>query len=85
MFPNLFAGVMVLEFVLGSCEQPVVVARELFRALRMVDEAGVQAVVVEGVRDCDEGLAVMNRLRKAATRVVRPGGHEGIITQHAEK
>ncbi len=63
----------VLHFILGSFEQPVTVARELFRALRMVDEAGVQAVVVEGVRDCDEGLAVMNRLRKAATRVIRPG------------
>ena len=29
-----------------------------------------QVAVVEGVRDRDEGLAVMNRLRKAATRVL---------------
>ena len=47
------------------------VARGLFAALRLADEMRVSAVVVEGVADRDEGAAVMNRLRKAASRVVQ--------------
>ena len=47
------------------------VARGLFAALRLADELRVSAVVVEGVADRDEGAAVMNRLRKAASRIVR--------------
>ncbi len=46
-------------------------ARGLFAALRLADEMRVSAVVVEGVADRDEGAAVMNRLRKAASRVVQ--------------
>ena len=66
--------VEVVEYVLGSLDNPATVARELFVALRLADELGVGAVVVEGVLDTDEGLAVMNRLRKAASSVVRLEG-----------
>lgn len=62
--------VEVVEYVLGDFDAPVVVARELFLALRLMDELGVSAIVAEGVREGDEGFAVMNRLRKAASRVV---------------
>jgi L-threonylcarbamoyladenylate synthase len=56
--------------VLGDLAHPAEVGRQLFRALRLMDEQGVGAVVVEGVMEEDEGLAIMNRLRKAASRVV---------------
>lgn len=64
------ASPQLLEYCLGSLEQPALVARELFGALRAADEAGADAIVVEGVGESHEGLAVMNRLRKAASRVV---------------
>lgn len=67
-------GVEVVEYMLGSLDDPASVARELFVALRLADELGVGAVVVEGVLDTDEGLAVMNRLRKAASSIVRLEG-----------
>ncbi|KAJ3013067.1 hypothetical protein HKX48_005936 [Thoreauomyces humboldtii] len=48
------------------------VAQELFKALRSMEQRGVTIILVEGVSEDGEGLAVMNRLRKAAssTRVV---------------
>ncbi|AEH25505.1 L-threonylcarbamoyladenylate synthase [Pyrococcus yayanosii] len=42
------------------------VARNLFRALREMDKRGVDVIVAEGVEEKGLGLAVMNRLRKAA-------------------
>lgn len=60
----------VREYVLGALDAPGVVARELFVALRLMDDLGVDLIVAEGVVESDEGLAVMNRLRKAASRVV---------------
>ena len=64
-------GLQVVEYVLGSWEQPAVVAQQLFVGLRAVDELGVEAIIVEGVWEVHEGLAVMNRLRKAAGRTVK--------------
>jgi L-threonylcarbamoyladenylate synthase len=60
----------VVEYVMGSLGDAATVARELFRALRLADELKVAFVVVEGVREEAEGLAVMNRLRKAASQIV---------------
>lgn len=56
------------------------VARGLFSALRDLDSEGVQVIYVEGISDVavgyDDGVemavAVMNRLRKAATERVMP-------------
>jgi len=42
----------------------------LFDALRSLDAPGVAAILVEGVAEHGEGLAIMNRLRKAAATVV---------------
>lgn len=72
----------LLVYCLGSLDRPDVVASELFAALRAADEAGADAIVVEGVGEAQEGLAVMNRLRKAAAAVVtvptEPGSESGM-------
>jgi L-threonylcarbamoyladenylate synthase len=47
------------------------VATGLFAALRGMDRLGVRTVFVEGVSDGGAGAAVMNRLRKAASVVVK--------------
>ncbi|PNH10570.1 tRNA threonylcarbamoyladenosine biosynthesis protein sua5 [Tetrabaena socialis] len=59
-----------LEYVLAHVSQPAEVASQLFAGLRYMDEQGVATIVVEGLRDEGVGAAVMNRLRKAASRVV---------------
>lgn len=61
---------VVREYVLGDLTTPAVVAQQLFVALRVMDELGVTTMVVEGVPEAGEGLAVMNRLRKAASQTV---------------
>ncbi|BFZ57942.1 hypothetical protein PYCC9005_004998 [Savitreella phatthalungensis] len=50
------------------------VASNIFSVLRELDGI-VDIVFVEGVSEAGEGLAVMNRLRKAATVVLARGGH----------
>lgn len=45
-------------------------AHNLFKMLREVDELGVLLILVEGVEETGDGLAVMNRLAKAAFEVV---------------
>lgn len=45
-------------------------ANRLFKLLREVDESGVDVILVEGVAEQGDGLAVMNRLTKAAYLVV---------------
>ena len=71
LYPSDLGPHRVIEYVLGCLGDSGSVARELFAALRLADELGVAAVVVEGVGEEDEGMAVMNRLRKAASRVVQ--------------
>ncbi|AEC51980.1 sua5 superfamily-related protein [Pyrococcus sp. NA2] len=51
-------------FFLGRSVEEV--ARNLFKALRYMDRAGVDIVIAEGVEEKGLGLAVMNRLRKAS-------------------
>jgi L-threonylcarbamoyladenylate synthase len=60
-----YAPVDVLKS-LGSREDLAGVARNLFRLLREFDEEGVDVIIAEGVSSEGLGLAVMNRLRKAA-------------------
>jgi L-threonylcarbamoyladenylate synthase len=55
---------------LGSRRDLPGVARRLYHALRRVDEMGVDAAIVEGYPEEGVGLAVMNRLRKAAVKRV---------------
>ncbi|KAJ3175839.1 hypothetical protein HDU87_005667 [Geranomyces variabilis] len=56
------------EIELGTV--PAHVAQGLFAALRELEARGVAVILVEGVGEELEGLAVMNRIRKAASRVV---------------
>ncbi|KAK9484907.1 DHBP synthase RibB-like alpha/beta domain-containing protein [Lipomyces starkeyi] len=51
------------------------ISRNLFAHLREVDEAGVDLIIVEGVGEEDEGAAIMNRLRKAATEILDTDQH----------
>jgi L-threonylcarbamoyladenylate synthase len=52
--------------VVGARREPRTIAKNLFRVLREFDEEGVEVVLSEGIRPEGIGLAVMNRLRKAA-------------------
>eukprot|EP01126_Amoeba_proteus_P061583 TRINITY_DN8280_c0_g2_i1.p1 TRINITY_DN8280_c0_g2~~TRINITY_DN8280_c0_g2_i1.p1 ORF type:complete len:429 (+),score=76.48 TRINITY_DN8280_c0_g2_i1:120-1289(+) len=46
------------------------VARLLFSALREMDTKGVDLIIMEGISEQNEGLAVMNRIRKAASQIL---------------
>ena len=50
---------------------PVAIAHGLFNALRELDNQGAEIVIVEGISEENQGLAVMNRLRKAASEIMR--------------
>ncbi len=54
------------RFTLGE-----IVARGIFAALRDLDQEGVDVILVEAINEEERGLAVMNRLRKAASRIVK--------------
>ncbi len=55
----------------NNSHQNKVVARGLFSSLREMDEVGVDIVFVEGIKEAGRGLAVMNRLRKAASEIIK--------------
>lgn len=63
-----YTGVATLE--LGSRQNLYEVARNLFKTLREVDELKVDTAIVEGFEEQGIGLAIMNRLRKASSRIV---------------
>lgn len=46
------------------------ISRNLFAMLREVDDQGMDLIIVEGIDETDEGLAVMNRLKKAASTII---------------
>ncbi len=50
----------------GSRKHPATIARNLFRLLREFDEEKVDLIIAEGIIPRGLGLAVMNRLRRAA-------------------
>jgi L-threonylcarbamoyladenylate synthase len=53
----------------GSRQNPAAIASRLFAALRQLEGRGVDVILAEGIEPRGLGLAVMNRLRRAA------GGH----------
>ncbi|MEG0048846.1 MAG: L-threonylcarbamoyladenylate synthase [Clostridia bacterium] len=66
--PN-YTGVQALS--IGSLEKPETVARELFAVLRQMDEEKIEKLTCEVLAPEGIGLAIMNRLsRAAAFRVV---------------
>lgn len=63
---HLYRGAADLVVVCGSLADPGSTAQELFAALRRFDEAGTTFMLAEAFPEEGIGLAVMNRLRKAA-------------------
>ncbi|KZP00240.1 translation factor [Calocera viscosa TUFC12733] len=59
----------VQRFSLGNRSNPAEAAHRLFDGLLTLDREGVDVILVEGVDEVKEGLAVMNRVRKAAGEV----------------
>ncbi len=57
--------------ILGSREEHSTVAKRLFDALRKLDNMEVEVIIAEGLEDRDMGKAVMNRLRKASTQILK--------------
>jgi L-threonylcarbamoyladenylate synthase len=55
--------------LLGSDLAPI--ARNLFETFREMDKFGMDIVLVEGVAEQGVGLAIMNRIRKAATLTIK--------------
>ncbi|MDW7675772.1 MAG: L-threonylcarbamoyladenylate synthase [Bacillota bacterium] len=53
-------------FVLGSRDDMEEVGRQIYRVLRECDQLGIELIVVEAYPPTGVGLAVMNRLDKAA-------------------
>lgn len=52
--------------VLGNRHEPAVLAANLYSALRRFDESGVDVILAEGYAEEGLGLALMNRMGKAA-------------------
>ncbi|ORZ18782.1 DHBP synthase RibB-like alpha/beta domain-containing protein [Absidia repens] len=62
-----------IEYVslqMGRQGHPAEVARGMFKGLREMDTMAVDVIFVQGVSESNEGMAVMNRLRKAATKTL---------------
>jgi L-threonylcarbamoyladenylate synthase len=59
-------GLQWCRYPLGPAAQPSVTAQRLFDGLLSLEEAGVDFMLIEEVGEEREGLAVMNRVRKAA-------------------
>jgi L-threonylcarbamoyladenylate synthase len=59
-------GVVWVPFELGELADPAVTAQRLFDGLLTLEGEGVDAIVVEEVSEEREGLAIMNRVKKAA-------------------
>ncbi|MDK6028677.1 L-threonylcarbamoyladenylate synthase [Ignisphaera sp. 4213-co] len=57
--------------VYGSRKNIFEIAKNLFKILRELDREGVEIAIAEGVEEKGLGLAVMNRLRKASTKIVK--------------
>jgi L-threonylcarbamoyladenylate synthase len=58
-----------LLFSLGPSEDVSVAAQRLFNGLISLEQQGAGSIVIEEVKEKDEGLAVMNRVNKAASQV----------------
>ena len=59
-------GVDIEKFVLGKSNDPATSAARLFDGLLTLERRGVRAILVEEIAEDHEGLAFMNRARKAA-------------------
>ncbi len=54
---------------LGTIDRPQVIAQRLFDGFLTLDNDGVDVIIVESIPETHEGLAIMNRVRKAAGEI----------------
>lgn len=59
-------GIEWHRFFLGPVSNPAVTAQKLFDGLLTLEEEKVDLILIEEIEEFKEGLAVMNRVRKAA-------------------
>ncbi|KAI9305448.1 DHBP synthase RibB-like alpha/beta domain-containing protein [Cunninghamella echinulata] len=62
-----------IEYVtlqMGRHDHPEEVARGMFKGLRELDSTIVDVIFVQGVSETKEGMAIMNRLHKAASKTI---------------
>lgn len=59
------------RFPMGPLAQPSLIAQNLFDGLLSLEQEGVHLMLIEEVEEDREGLAIMNRVRKAAGDTVR--------------
>jgi len=55
-------------FKLGSIKDVETIAKNIFLALREMDEQEIKTIYIEAIKDQDLGIAIMNRLLKAANK-----------------
>jgi len=58
-------------FLLGRHGRPDIIARNLFSNMRRIDRLGYDLILCEGIPEKGIGMAVMNRLRKAASKIIK--------------
>lgn len=58
----------LIKFI-GSTNKQI--ASNLFKALRELDEKNLDIIISEGVKDEDLGASIMNRLRKASSKIIK--------------
>lgn len=59
-------GVEWHKYTLGPIAEPAIAAQRLFDGLLTLEQEGVDMILIEEILEEREGLAVMNRVRKAA-------------------
>jgi L-threonylcarbamoyladenylate synthase len=63
-----YASIVDHEIFLG-CEKEEI-GKHIFSGLRDLEAKSVDVIIVEGVDELDQGAAIMNRLGKAASKIV---------------
>jgi L-threonylcarbamoyladenylate synthase len=58
-------------------DSPQEYAQTIYAALRELDEQRPRVIIVEGISASGEGAAVMDRLRRAASEILRGGANAG--------
>jgi len=61
----------LVVLTLGDPSNPRKIAQNVFAALREMDDRQVNVIIVQGISEENEGYAVMNRLRKAASTLLK--------------
>ncbi|KAI9288831.1 DHBP synthase RibB-like alpha/beta domain-containing protein [Umbelopsis sp. AD052] len=61
----------IISQQMGRASHPEEVAKAMFVGIRHLDSQGVDYIFIEGISEDREGMAVMNRLRKAASTIIQ--------------